>query len=194
MILNSASGEDRECHEAEVGLKELVVGLRWEPVQDGGAESDPPLDLDISCVMFDRHGNVAEIVHPGCVRGADDSVIHTGDSRTGAGRWDDERIYVFPQAVPEAVSALAFAVANATSRRVDAKPRASCHVSDRATEREWIRVELGYLGPRSVHCVATLYRNPPGWSICPGAMDETAQTRVAAEILTIICRAKAGEA
>ena len=148
------------------------------------------MDLDVSCVLFDEYGKITEIIYPGRPRNGNDSVIHTGDSTTGTGEWDDERIFVFPDAVPGAVSAMTFVVASVTGRSFDQIPRASCHVSDRMTEREWMRLELNDLGPRSVHCVATLYRSPSGWRIHPGAQNQSAQTRIMAELLPLIAGAK----
>ena len=49
------------------------------------------------------------------------------------------------------------------------EPGASCHVSDRVTEREWIRLDLTALGKRREHRVATLRRSPAGWEISPDA-------------------------
>lgn len=148
------------------------------------------MDLDVSCVLFDEYGKITEIIYPGQPRNGNDSVIHTGDSTTGAGKWDDERIFVFPEAVPESVSSMTFVVASVTGRGFDQIPRASCHVSDRETEREWIRVALNDLGPTSMHCVATLYRSTSGWKIHPGAQNPNAQTRIMAELLPLIAGAK----
>jgi hypothetical protein len=48
-------------------------------------------------------------------------------------------------------------------------PGASCHVSERVTEREWIRLDLTALGKHREHWVATLCRSPAGWQISPDA-------------------------
>ncbi len=191
-ILNtdSANGADHAGHDAAIDLKELVVGLRWDPVEGAGAPFDPPADLDVSCVSFDEHGKVVDIVHPGRPRNANNSVIHTGDSTTGAGKWDDESIFVFPEAVPVPVSSLTFVVAGVNGGSFGPVPRASCHVSDRITESERLRVELNDIGPGSVHCVATLYRSESGWKIHPGAQNPNTQARIEAELLPLIAGAK----
>ncbi|MBI4292364.1 MAG: TerD family protein [Betaproteobacteria bacterium] len=191
-ILNTdtAYGADHAEHDAAIDLKELVVGLRWDPMENGRPAFDPPVDLDVSCVLFDESGKVVEIVHPGRPRNANNSVIHTGDSTTGAGKWDDESIFVFPEAVPAPVSSLTFVVATVNGGSFDSIPRASCHVSDRVTESERLRVELNDVAPGSVHCVATLYRCGSGWKIHSGARNPEAQTRIKAEILPLISGAK----
>ena len=148
---------------ADAELKDIVMGLHWDPPQgDAGAD---PADLDAWCVLFDAQGSVLEVIHPGRLRGADGSVIHTGDSRNGASQWDDERIFVFLAALPEAVSRLAFFVASATGRAFDEIRGAYCHVSDRDSERERLRLELTALAGCTVHRVATVQRVAAGWNM-----------------------------
>jgi len=144
-------------------LKEIVMGLQWDPPEDGIGAA--PTDLDAVCVLFDTQGAVLDMVHPGHPRIADDSVIHTGDSRTGAGAWDDERIFVFLDALAPAVSTLAFVVVSATGRAISEARGASCHVSDCVSERELVRLELSSLPGCSGHIVTTLQRSAAGWKI-----------------------------
>ena len=162
-VSNHPSSEDLAYADAESDLKEVVMGLRWDPMKEGATIN--PEDLDALCMLLDEQGQVLEVVHPGQPRNANGSVIHTGDSRTGAGDWDDERIFVFLKAIPETVAKLRFHVASTTGRDFGTIHGASCHISDRITEREWVRCELSALGNWAVHCVATLYRSPTGWKI-----------------------------
>jgi len=153
----------------EVDLKEIVMGLHWHPQESGASAGREPANLDASCVLFDEEGRVVEVVHPGRPSNANGSVLHTGDSPTGASEWDDERIFVFLEALPDSVSALAFVVTSANGRVFSEVPGASCHVSDRVTEREWIRLDLTALGKHREHRIATLRRSPAGWQISPDA-------------------------
>jgi stress response protein SCP2 len=153
----------------EMELKEIVMGLHWDPPEEGvGAV---PENLDALCVLLDEKRRVLEIIHPGHPRNATGSVIHTGDSNTGASEWDDERIFVFLEALPQEVHALAFVVVSVTGCVFDEIRGAYCHVSDRVTEREWVRQELTGLRGQTAHCMATLYRSPGGWTI-----DQASQT------------------
>lgn len=146
---------------AQADLKEIVMGLHWDPPEDG--VSAAPADLDAVCVLFNAQGGVLDVIHPGHPRSANGSVVHTGDSRTGASEWDDERIFVFLEALPDAVSALTFVVIITEGRGFSEVRGASCHVSDYATERECVRLDLTTLDARMVHCVATFYRGPTYW-------------------------------
>ncbi len=152
-------------------LKEVVLGLHWTPPEESDVAKrvEEPANLDAFCVLLDGKQRVLDVVHPGRPRNDNGSVVHTGDSRTGASPWDDERIFVFVEALPEAVVAIAFAVAIVNGGTFGEVGGASCHVSDAATEREMLRVELTPLGQVKTHCVAMLRRGPSGWEISPGA-------------------------
>jgi stress response protein SCP2 len=142
-------------------LKEVVFGLHWDPPHD--AASGQPADLDALCVLFDSNGLTLEVIHPGHPRSVDGCVTHTGDSRNGASHWDDERIFVFLDALPEAVAKLAFVVMSATGKSFDAVPGARCHVSDRVSEAPHVQIELGSLCGRTIHTVSLIRRSASGW-------------------------------
>ncbi len=152
---------------AEVDLKEIIMGLHWHPQERYATAGKHPANLDALCAVLDAEGRALEVVHPGHRRNANGSVVHTGDSPTGASEWDDERIFVFLDALPEAVSALAFIVVSVTGRALRDIPGASCHVSDRATERELLRFDLTASADHTTHCVASVNRSLSGWTISP---------------------------
>jgi stress response protein SCP2 len=154
--------------DTEIDLKEIVMGLHWHPPEEGTAADEAPANLDALCILFDAQQSVLEVIHPGHPRNANGSVLHTGDSRTGASEWDDERIFVFLEALPETVSSLAFVVTSPTRRVLREVPGASCHVSDRITERAWVQLDLTALGDQREYTAATLRRGPTGWEIIPG--------------------------
>jgi tellurium resistance protein TerZ len=174
--------------EAEVDLKEIVMGLHWHPQKDQATAGKHPANLDALCVLFDAEGRALEVVHPGHRRNANGSVVHTGDSPTGASEWDDERIFVFLEELPEAVSALAFIVVSVTGRVFRDIPGAFCHVSDRGTERELLRFDLTARADRTAQCAATVHRGPTGWTISPEGQ------ALRDEILTALAALPVGEA
>jgi stress response protein SCP2 len=145
----------------ETYLKEIVMGLHWDPP----LRNSDPVDLDALCALFDAEGRVLEVIHPGNPRSADQSVIHTGDSRTGSSVWDDERIFVFLEALPSVVSKLTFLVISASGRAFHEVPGAFCHVSDRVSEHERCRIDLTSLLGCTAHSVATLQRRTGSWRI-----------------------------
>jgi tellurium resistance protein TerD len=149
--------------EMKLPLKEIVMGLRWDPPEQ--AADSGPADLDAMCVLFNGQDGIVDVIHPGKPGGVDGAVLHTGDSRTGASEWDDERVFVFLQALPEAVSAVSFVIASATGQSLGTVRGVSCHVSDHLTDHEWVRVEFDAADRHTTHCVATLRRCGAGWSL-----------------------------
>jgi len=158
-----AESRSAEQKEAKAELREVVLGLHWDP--PNGTAASRLADLDALCVLCDSRDRVLEVIHPAHPRDAAGSVIHTGDSRTGASSWDDERVFVFLDALPQAVSTLAFVVASAAGQSFDEVPGALCHVSDRLSETEWVRIDLTSLVGQTIHIVATLRRGITGWTI-----------------------------
>lgn len=176
--------------DAQADLKEIVMGLHWDPPEVGAAAD--PADLDALCVLFDAQGGILEVIHPGHPRNGDGSVIHTGDSRTGASAWDDERIFVFLEALPPAVAALSFVVVSTTGRAFHEIRGAFCHVSDRASEDQRLRLDLTALAGCSDHAVATLRRGAAGWRMSMEA--QTAQDDLLPRLRTLLQDAKRAEA
>ncbi len=147
----------------DIAHKALVMGLHWDPPREGSG--DPSTDLDALCTLYDAQNQVLEVIHPGHTRGAGGSVIHTGDSKTGASTWDDERIFVFLQGLPAQVAWLAFVVASTSGRPFDAVRGAICHLSDHDDDSELLRVDLTALIGKRSHTVAIVRRGPAGWHL-----------------------------
>lgn len=159
-----AGDEHTRVLDAEVKI--VVFGLYWSaPGEEGVREDEEAADLDAWCLLLDDNDRVLEAIHPARPASADGSVVHTGDSRTGAGAWDDERVFVFLEPLPRHVAAVAFAAVSANGRPFGSVRGASCHVSDASTEAELVRVELSSLGARTEHCVAALRRSTAGWTL-----------------------------
>ena len=148
-----------------MAIEEIVFGVHWSPA----ARPAEAADLDALCAMYDARGRLHEVVHKDRPRGANDSVVHTGDSRDGASRWDDERIFVFTGALPQPVTRLAFVVRCADERAFHEVPGARCHLSHPESEHEWLRVDLTALRGQRSCTVATLQRTERGWLLDEGA-------------------------
>jgi stress response protein SCP2 len=150
-------------------LKEVVLGLHWAPAQGGAAHR--PADLDALCVLFDSDNRVLEVVHPGCPRSTDGSITHTGDSKNGASTWDDERIFVFLNALPKNVDKLAFVVLGSTDQPFDQVPGAFCHVSDRLSEAKLAHMDLTSLAGQAAYAITILRCGESGWKIATDAVN-----------------------
>jgi stress response protein SCP2 len=161
-MISTNSPSTGQQHTAST-LLEVVLGLHWDPPSRSASGHTP--DLDALCVLCDAQGSALEIVHPNNPCGGQGSIVHTGDSQTGASSWDDERIFVFLDALPQAVSSLVFIVASAAGHSFDEVPGALCHLSDALSEAECFSQDLTALVGRRIHVVATLRRTSAGWSI-----------------------------
>jgi len=150
-------------------LREIVMGLHWEPPRAG--DSAPPADLDALCILHGRRGEIVDVISPDHPRTDNDSVVHTGDSRNGSSSWDDERIFVFLDALPPVVSALTFVVLDTRGRGFAELQGAFCHLSDRVTERELTRFALRPLAATSTQAIASIERGPTGWRLDARRLD-----------------------
>ena len=153
---------------------DLVVGVHWTPVTFGSGtyRTRVPADLDVVCELRQSSGHLLELVSPARLRSSNECVVHTGDSRTGASRWDDERIFVFLAAVPPQVDSLTFSVVSNGGEWFCNIPGASCHISDCATEEPLLRLGLGAFGAVTGHTIATLQRSPRGWTLEARGLDD----------------------
>ncbi len=141
---------------------DLVMGVHWTPPAEYEGAGFAPPNLDAVCIMLDSHGRRLEVIHPGHLRNANGSVVHTGDSRTGASTWDDERIFIFTAALPEEIYSLVLGVVS-HGRPFSEVAGARCHLSDRATEDELLRVDLTSRGSVKEYCLGSLQRGSQGW-------------------------------
>ncbi len=184
-VRHQVASHEANCNDPASALREIVFGLHWAP--PNRAIPGQPADLDALCVLFGASGEVTEVVCPGQPRSVDGCVLHTGDSRTGASEWDDERIFVFLDALAPPVSKLAFVVVSATGKTFEKVTGACCHVSDRISEIPRVRLELTALHGQSAHTVAILTRDAAGWRL---ATDVQVEEGLFAELRRIVLTAK----
>jgi tellurium resistance protein TerZ len=150
-------------------LREIVMGLHWDPPQPG--DSAPPADLDALCILHGHRGEIVDVISPDHPRTDNDSVVHTGNSRNGSSSWDDERIFVFLDALPPVISALTFVVLDTRGRGFAELQGAFCHLSDRVTERELTRLALRPLATNSTQAIASIERGSTGWRLDARRLD-----------------------
>lgn len=170
-------------------LEVLVAGLRWDTVDTGSARRGE--DLDLLCVLLDRQRNVIDTVHPERVRNANASVVHTGDATTGSGSWDEERLFVFLDALPGEVATLLIVVASASGRQLSSMPNASCHISNHETDETLLEARLTGVVDTPAHCVAVVRRAQYGWQVLEGARDAAQAPDTHASALVSLAAARA---
>lgn len=103
MAISLNKGSNISLSKSNPGLTKLIVGLGWDARSTDGAA----FDLDASAVLVADSGKVrsdADFVFYGQPADADNSVVHQGDNRTGAGDGDDEQIVIELATVPADVN------------------------------------------------------------------------------------------
>jgi tellurium resistance protein TerD len=109
MPISLSKGGNISLSKAEPGLKEIMVGLGWDPRASEGTD----FDLDASIFLVKADGKVrsdADFIFYNNLVSTCGSVRHTGDNRTGAGEGDDEMIEINLATIPADVAKLVFTV------------------------------------------------------------------------------------
>ncbi|MFJ6620911.1 TerD family protein [Kitasatospora sp. NPDC091335] len=91
------------------GLSAVTVGLGWDVRTTTGAE----FDLDASAIVLNADGKVlsnGHFVFFNNTSTPDNTVVHTGDNRTGEGAGDDESINVNLAGLPVEAAKITFPV------------------------------------------------------------------------------------
>ena len=149
------------------GLKNVLLGMGWDPRATDGAE----FDLDASAFLLGANEKVRkdeDFIFYKNLKTSDGSVEHTGDNRTGAGEGDDEAIKVDLSKVPAEVQKIAFTVTihDAASRKQSfgQVSNAFIRVVDQGTGREVTRYDLTEDASTNTAVIfGELYRNGADW-------------------------------
>lgn len=116
MSINLVKGQKIDLTKNNNGIKKLLVGLGWDPINQGKkgffglGSSGPDIDVDASVIMLrnDKFASKDDLVYFGNKNSKCGGVIHTGDNVTGEGDGDDEQILVDLSKIPEVVNKLIF--------------------------------------------------------------------------------------
>ncbi|NRD80485.1 TerD family protein [Bacillus sp. BRMEA1] len=122
MAINLQKGQRIDLTKSNPGLSRVMIGLGWDPVQNGGGgflgalfggNSGANIDCDASVIMLgenDKLRNNKDVIYFGNLKSTDGSVQHSGDNLTGDGDGDDEQIMVDLSRVPSNIQKLVFVV------------------------------------------------------------------------------------
>lgn len=105
---NLNKSQSVELQAAARGLKHLIVGAGWNPLNFDGQD---PTDIDLSCFLLGRDGKTREdsdFIFYNNLEAAGGSVTHKGDNRSGVGEGDDEIIFLDLPNIPFEVASIVF--------------------------------------------------------------------------------------
>jgi len=108
-LVRVKKGEEINITRLDPTIREITVGVGW----DLRAFEGDPVDVDASVFLLDKFDKTREdedFVFYNNGTGRDGAVRHMGDSRTGAGDGDDEKIVIDLMALPFEVVKIVFAL------------------------------------------------------------------------------------
>ncbi|GAA1394749.1 TerD family protein [Kitasatospora putterlickiae] len=149
------------------GLTAVTVGLGWDVRTTTGAE----FDLDASAIVLNADGKVlsnSHFVFFNNTSTPDNTVVHTGDNRTGEGAGDDEAINVNLATLPAEATRITFPVsiydAVARSQNFGQVRNAYIRVVNAAGGAEIARYDLSEdAATETAMIFGELYRNGAEW-------------------------------
>ncbi|OIK15427.1 chemical-damaging agent resistance protein C [Bacillus sp. MUM 116] len=168
MAISLSKGQKVDLTKTNPGLTNVVVGLGWDTNKyDGGHD----FDLDASVFLLGENGKVttdSDFVFYNNPQGANGSVVHTGDNRTGAGDGDDEQVKINLTAVPASIHRIAFTItiheADVRNQNFGQVSNAYARIINEATGEELIRYDLGEdFSIETALVVGELYRHNNEW-------------------------------
>ena len=169
MSVNLSKGQRVSLTKSGGGsLTKVRMGLGWDAIKKrglfGGSKSQS-IDLDASCLIFDKAGKLVDQVWFSQLRSKDGAVVHTGDNRTGAGDGDDESIIVELGKLPDTTVTLVFTVNSFTGQNFSQIENAYCRLVDETNGVELARFDLSGSGQHTAQVMAKVTRDGSGWSM-----------------------------
>jgi tellurium resistance protein TerD len=167
MAVSLSKGGNVSLTKEAPGLTAVTVGLGWDVRTTTGTD----FDLDASAIGVNASGRVASDAHFVFFNNKstpDQTIVHTGDNRTGEGGGDDEQINVNLAGLPVDVDKIVFPVSI-----YDAVPRsqnfgmvrnAYIRVVNQANGSEIARYDLSEdAAVETAMVFGELYRHGPEW-------------------------------
>ena len=174
MSISLVKGQRIDLTKNNAGLKNLLVGLGWDPVEVKrglfGKKKVADIDLDASVIMLkdDKLQNKDDLIYFGNLKSKCGGVIHTGDNLTGEGDGDDEQILIDLSKINKDVNKLVFVINiyACESRKQDFGmiKNAYIRIADNSSKKELIKYNLtdNYSGKTAL-IVGEVYKHNGEW-------------------------------
>jgi tellurium resistance protein TerD len=167
MAVSLTKGGNVSLTKEAPGLTAVTVGLGWDVRTTTGTD----FDLDASAIAVNGQGKVysdAHFVFFNNKQTPDQTIVHTGDNRTGEGEGDDESINVNLAGMAADVDKIVFPVsiydADARSQSFGQVRNAFIRVVNAADQKELARYDLTEDASTETAMVfGELYRNGADW-------------------------------
>lgn len=106
-LIRVKKGEEINITRLDPTIRDVTAGVGWDLKKLDGE----PIDVDVSVFLLDKNDNTRQdddFIFYNSMTGRDGAVKHMGDSRTGAGDGDDEKILVDLMGLPFEVTKVMF--------------------------------------------------------------------------------------
>lgn len=167
-------------------LQKVFMGLGWDVAKKGGflgklLGRGGDIDLDASCLMFDKNKRLVDVVYFGNLNSSDKSVQHTGDNLTGEGEGDDEVINVDLARLSPDVEYLVFTVSSYRGQNFNEIENAFCRLVDANTGKEIANYTITGGGNYTAMLMTKLYRHNGEWKL--QAVGESTNAKTARDLV-----------
>ncbi|MTI81297.1 MAG: TerD family protein [Firmicutes bacterium] len=182
MAINLQKGQKVDLTKGNPGLAKLMVGLGWDPVENGksgggflkgilGGGGGANIDCDASVFLLDQNKKLTKkenLIYFGNLKSKCGSVRHMGDNLTGQGDGDDEQIHIELNKVPADINYMVFVVNiyDCAKRKQDFGmiKNAFIRILNEANNQELLKFNLtdNYAGKTSL-IVSEVYRHNGEW-------------------------------
>ncbi len=168
MAISLAKGQKVDLTKTNPGLKKLLIGLGWDTNKyDGGSA----FDLDAAAFLLNKDSkaaNESDFIFYNNSKGRNDSVIHTGDNKTGDGDGDDEQIKIDLSKVPADVEKIDITVtiheADSRKQNFGQVSNAYIRIVNEETNEEILRFDLGEdFSVETAVVFGEVYKNGTEW-------------------------------
>ncbi|HEU4839322.1 MAG TPA: TerD family protein [Micavibrio sp.] len=106
-LVRVRKGEEINITRLDPGIREVTLGVGWDLKRFEG----DPIDMDASVFLLDKNDKTRQdedFIFYNNLTAREGAVKHLGDSRTGAGDGDDEKIVIDLMALPFEIIKIAF--------------------------------------------------------------------------------------
>lgn len=167
-------------------LTQVFMGLGWDAARGFLGFGGGNIDLDASCLMFDKDKNLVDTVWFRQLKSKDGSIVHSGDNRTGDGDGDDEVISVNLEKVPTEVEVMLFTINSYEGQTFKKVKNASARLVDKTTGKELAMYNLSGEdgGDHTGMLMTKLYRKDGEWRL--QAIGSPADGRTVRDILPAV--------
>ncbi|MRX11911.1 chemical-damaging agent resistance protein C [Pseudoduganella sp. FT25W] len=167
MAISLQKGGNVNLSKEAPGLTKITVGLGWDVRSTDGNQ----FDLDGSAFLLKADGKVrndSDFIFYNNLKSTDQSVLHSGDNRTGAGDGDDETVTIDLTRVPADVERIAICVTihegDARRQNFGQVQKAFIRTVNAGSNAEIARYDLSEDGStESAMIFGEVYRNGADW-------------------------------